>query len=479
MARSSESFDGPRAPRRPSPAWLAAMATLLGRGLFAAWAWGKFPPVADGRYYAVLADRLARGLGSTWQWPDGAVTFAAHYPVGLPALLAFFERWLGSNPTVVLVPSVMLGVLGAGAIADAAARFASPRTALAAGVAFGLHPALVSYLPAVMTEGITASFIAIAMALALRCSDADRPVGPRVFESVLLGVAIGAATYVRPQSISLLAMAPIVMVAQARSRGAGRSKTAASAGVLALSAIVALGAVAPWTARNCEKMGRCALVSVNGGWNLLIGTDPSARGTWAPLEVPPACRSVFDEAEKDACFGHAARETIARAPAAWLALVPSKWAATFDYLGAGPWYLHDSAPGHFGERAKWAWGAAEVVVHRSLLALGLFAATARRGGWRFVFTALALLPAGWVATLALCVVALAEGLRSRSSVRVSEDAVAGWSGAMAASGLVVATTALVHATFFGAGRYGLVVVPAIVLLAAGNGLRRADPAKPF
>ena len=38
--------------------------------------------------------------------------------------------------------------------------------ALAAGLAFALHPALVSYTPALMTEGITASLLAIVLYLA-------------------------------------------------------------------------------------------------------------------------------------------------------------------------------------------------------------------------------------------------------------------------------------------------------------------------
>ena len=54
-----------------------------------AWASGRVSrPSEDGHYYDVLARRLASGDGYTWLWPDGAVTYAAHYPVGYPALLA-------------------------------------------------------------------------------------------------------------------------------------------------------------------------------------------------------------------------------------------------------------------------------------------------------------------------------------------------------------------------------------------------------
>src|SRR5256885_7855973 len=38
-------------------------------------------------FYHAVATRIARGAGYTWAWPDGVVTYAAHYPVGYPALL--------------------------------------------------------------------------------------------------------------------------------------------------------------------------------------------------------------------------------------------------------------------------------------------------------------------------------------------------------------------------------------------------------
>ena len=50
------------------------------------WAAGAIPPAADGEYYHRLATRIASGQGYTWLWPDGVVTYAAHYPVGYPAL---------------------------------------------------------------------------------------------------------------------------------------------------------------------------------------------------------------------------------------------------------------------------------------------------------------------------------------------------------------------------------------------------------
>ena len=76
-------------PRRARPGdglWVFGAALVL-RAFVAAYGAGRFPPADDGGFYHVVAQRIALGLGYTWLWPDGAVTYAAHYPVGYPALL--------------------------------------------------------------------------------------------------------------------------------------------------------------------------------------------------------------------------------------------------------------------------------------------------------------------------------------------------------------------------------------------------------
>jgi hypothetical protein len=460
-----------------TPQWVAFVVTSLVRSIVAWWAWGRFPPVADGAYYAAIAERIADGHGSTWLWPDGAVTYAAHYPVGLPALIAALEVSLTRDPSVVSVAGVLLGAVGAAAVADAATRFTTARRALSAGVVFGVHPAMLTYVPAVMTEGLVASLLAITLGLALRSCDREGRTAERAFALLATGAVIGAATYLRPQCLTWLALAPMgAWVVRARgSTQASEARRVLVSGLVPM--LVAATLVAPWTLRNCEKMNRCALVSVNGGWNLLIGTNPAARGTWAPLEVPVGCREVFDEAAKDECFGREAREIIASEPTRWVGLLPAKWAATFDYLGAGPAYLHSSSPRDFGVSAKWAWGALETVVHRVVLALSLLAVRPRSWGRRGALLGLAaFLPAGWIATLGFSLLALAVPIRCTAEPGLERVR----AGALAMAGAVVLSTALVHGVFFGAGRYGLVVVPALCLAAvAGNGARLGLPTKAF
>lgn len=444
---------------------LAVFAVALGVRLgVVAWAHTRFPAVEDGRYFDVLARRLAGGQGYTWLWPDGAVTYAAHYPVGYPAMLAAAYAIFGASGGVAMCVNALVGASSA----FAAHRLVDgPDVArwrpAAAGLAVALHPALVPYTAAVMTEGVTAALLVIAAALASAALRSQRAWA----WIAAAGIAMGLATLVRPQSIAL---APVLGALAAPSPGVrGR----AIAALVATAA--ALACVAPWTARNCVRMHRCALVSVNGGWNLLIGAEPRS-GAWEPLDVPAECAGVWDEAEKDSCFGRAAERTIAASPGAWAARVPRKLAATFDYFGAAPWYLHASNAAALDPRDKVRLGAVETVAARIFL-LGALVACARSTGGRRRLARALVAAVGAVAALftvhawvGYVAIVACVALLGRSAWRA--PLAVSWCAA------VVAATAVVHAVFFGAGRYGLVVAPMVAIVAASAAFRSrdADPA---
>ena len=431
--------------------WVVFALALAARAAAVFWAHGRFPPTADGSYYHVLAQRLAEGQGYTWAWPDGAVTFAAHYPVGYPAALALTYTLVGASPTAAMALNASLGAVGCLAVQRILAVHGGRRAALVGGLLAALHPGLIAYTPALMTEGIAAALLACGgWAVASgRARWAHSRTTVRWLLPLAVGALLGLTALVRPQCLLLAPLFGALVVPR------GRWRELLLAALLA--AVAALGVCSPWTARNCVRMNRCALVSVNGGWNLLIGTDPRGRGGWAPLDVPPACRQVFDEAEKDRCFQQAALERIVAAPAAWLSLVPAKLSVTLDYAGAGGWYLHESNGEAFGGRAKVVLGTVETLTQRLVLLLALLAvwpggpSRKRRRArlLRFGLLVAGLVSALWLsATVAyLALVGLALWRRP------------GLSGARPIVGTAVATVAsllLVHAVFFGAGRYQLV-----------------------
>ncbi len=443
------------------PAWGALVTftvALAARLAVVDWAGSRFPPTADGTYYQTIAERISRGLGYTWLWPDGAVTYAAHFPVGYPALVGAVYAVTGPRPVAAMALNAVLGALAALAAYLLAARAAGPRLALASGLAVALHPGLVAYTPALMTEGVTAALVTVAAAVTAWARDRRPGVAP----AIAIGLVVGVATLVRPQSLVLAPVFGLLAVAfpsPDRPQGGARIGPAKAAAVATLTALLVC---APWTARNCARMNNCALVSVNGGWNLLIGADAESTGAWSPIKVPAACTEVFDEAQKDVCFGREARRYVREHPGAWLALLPKKLAATFDYAGAAPWYLHDANPRAFPYADKEKLGGLETLYERVALLFCLGWAARRAhdegrptplalafiGGF-FVFSLHA-----WVAYAALLAAAL---LRGRSL----------WTGPVLASGAVavVAATMATHAVFFGAGRYSLVVFPLITALA--------------
>jgi hypothetical protein len=457
--------DAPLAGRRN--AFLVLAVALVARLSVVAWAHARFPPTDDGTYYDTLARRLAAGAGYTWLWPDGAVTFAAHYPVGYPAMLAVAYRLFGPSGTVGMVVNALIGAAAAVAsyrlVDDASEPWRGPAATwrpVAAGLVVALHPALVPYTAAIMTEGVTAAILVVAAALGARARAASAPASASAAASrswpwlVAAGTTMGLATLVRPQS---LVLAPVLGALTVGPGAVARVRLARAAVVTAL----AVACVAPWTARNCARMHRCALVSVNGGWNLLIGVQ-TQTGAYERLDVPAPCATVWDEGAKDACFEEAAHEAIAAAPLSWLARVPAKLAATFDYFGAAPWYLHDSNAAVFDGDAKLRLGAVETVVCRLLL-LGALVACGRRDGPRALARKLVALGGaagavtvhGWLGYVAVVACVAMLGRRAWAEAPL----VVPWTAA------AVAATAAVHAVFFGAGRYGLVVVPLVATIA--------------
>jgi len=214
------------------------------------------------------------------------------------------------------------------------------------------------------------------------------------------------------------------------------------------------------------------LVSANAGWNLLIGTSSRGNGAWVAVDeagIPVQCRTVFDEAQKDVCFGDGALERIRVHPEAWLALMPKKLERTFDDVGTPGWYLHSSNWRQFPENAKNALGATEVLVQRVVMLLAFVAIfrTPARRPWltRGLAAAGALCmfaPVAWIGVI-LFVLATAS---LRLAVLNHPPLL------LASAGL--AATAVIHACFFGGARYAIVTMPWTIAL-VGCAFRKRQP----
>lgn len=472
--------DAARRAARRQAAWLFGGALAL-RLLVVAFAASRFPPADDGSFYHVVAQRIARGLGYTWAWPDGAVTYAAHYPVGYPGLLGAAYAVLGASPTSAMLVNALFGALLVVAVHACALRFTSLSRARWAALFVALEPTLVLYTAALMTEAVAAAVTLLLAAYALWA----RERGGALWR-LPLGLGGAALLLIRPQLLPWLPMLGAVAVAVPDGAAPMRALLARLRGgaeVLVVSVLLCL----PWTLRNCQKMDGCVFVSANGGWNLLIGTLPEGDGTFAPIagpSVPPECRNVFGEAGKDRCFGHAGVGRIEQDPIGWLRLAPRKLAQLFNHSAIASSYLATSNPSLVTDPLRHRIATVETLAGRLLLlgaCFGLWRSApgsdgartrARRGslgqGLAALAGAFALSPWGYVAQLCL-LARLAVELPGPGRRPLP----------FLAAGLL-GLCVLTHIVFFGAARYALVWLPWLPLLMVlpsgppARATRRAD-----
>lgn len=435
-------------------------------------------PVWDGFYYDLGARRIAAGLGYSEDLiitgPGGVErTFWhawAHYPVGYSGFLALFYKLLGEGSMVAAMANALTGAALAAIVHQLAFRaFKSQTRALLAGVLVALHPGLVLYSGALMTEPLAAALMLFAVLMALE---------EKLGAWIVAGVSLGLATLVRPNAIL---MAPLLGLVVIRERAFGAVLRGLGRGVVV--GAIALATVAPWTYRNCKVMDACAFVSTNGGWNLVIGSAPGATGKFEFLvgNIPkggPAC-DEGGQVEQDRCWSRYGVSIIKRDFGRWLSLVPAKLHYTLDAEWFPINYLREARPDLVSARAHIVIGKALtamlhlLVVAAALGTLGWSRPTrTRRSTYALQFAlflgVLALAtrcldpraPSVWPLGVVACLLPFVP-LPGSPRRTAAELAVAG----------VILTTLITHAIFFGEDRYHLVATPAFAILAAGIGRR--------
>ncbi len=349
-------------------------------------------PRWDGFFYHRYAERLAAGLGYT---DLGTHRPTAFYPVGYPFALSLPLR-LGLGPFAAVVAlNLIASLVATTAVVVAAARHPDPRVATRAALAAALYPGLALWSCAAMSESLTAALLVTALALVTTPS-------VRIRSLLAAGALLGLAALVRPPS--LLALAAVAVAAPS-----GRRLRA-----LALASLAAACVVAPWAARNARALDAPALVSTNGGSNLLIGTLDGALGGYR--RPAATCAHLHGEVERDRCFGATARRRIADAPVRWGVLGVEKLARTFAWEHDPARYLRDE----------------KTPLRRDARAIVL----------------ITLCTAAWWALLA----------RAWRAARRDDPT----SRAVVVTAAAIAAT---HFVFLGADRYHLVLVPTLLLLA--------------
>jgi len=432
-------------------------------------------PVWDGHYYDFGARRIASGFGYADEVMRGGQLVWhpwCHYPVGYSGYLAAFYKIFGPTAGAAHAANALAGALLAVVTFLLAREALSPLRAKLAGALVALHPGLVLYGALVMTEPLSALLVLASFWVTLRLT---RTRGPRA--GVVLGaLVLGIAALVRPQA---LLCAPFLALAAGIRAPRAPRRWLAFVAYAALACVVALVPVLPWTARNCRVMDGCALVSTNAGWNLAIGAFPRATGRFETLRSDDGCREVTGQVQQDRCWFAYGVGHIRRDPWRWLRLVPAKLAFTFDHESFAVEYLREARPRAWPEERRVRMRGIVTTVHRVLVcaaALGFVAfaiprARAPRGGSLLgalvqlavmagvAFVAYAGFTAGtptfWPLVIIACVLPCVP-LPGRPAMHPG----------LALPLVLLATTALAHAVFFGEDRYHVVATPALAVLAA-------------
>lgn len=430
--------------------------------VYVALAWAA-EPVWDGHYYDFGARRIAQGRGYSDDLSHaGHLVWHpwCHYPVGYSAFLALFYRAFGPSPGVAAMADALTGAALAIATWGLARHALSERRAAAAGIAVALYPGLILYAGLEMTEPLAALLTLLAFWLAVRDRHPAR--------GLVLGAAmLGASALVRPQA---LLCAPFLALVLPKKASASRAQRLRRLGLGSLAACaVALLPVLPWTIRNCRVMDGCALVSTNGGWNLAIGSFPRATGRFETLRSSDGCREVTGQVQQDRCWFSYGLSQIRDHTSHWLGLIPAKLAYTFDHESFAVEYLHEARPSSWPEPRREAARELTTLAERMLVcaaALGVVgfrlrgAGSTVQGALAFVWALLVYIaclhePAFWPLVLFACAV---PWLPFRGAPP--------WPPALLLGVALLATTALMHAVFFGEDRYHMVATPVFCILAA-------------
>jgi hypothetical protein len=326
--------------------WLLAWA-LFGLALrlaFALFYWVGQPLTHDEREYLALGRSVARGEGFTYPAdepsPGTGQQFgrAPGYPLFLAAL-GITER-SDHVPRRVQVAQCVLGAVAIWLIGSIAGRAAGPRAAVTAAAIAAVYPPLVWISSYALSETLY-SVVALSAARVLQGGERRPDTGSQTWHPIPAAVAgglLGAAILTRPGMVFFLPVWGAWMVAKR------------SYGPAAVTLVVALLCVVPWTIRNHRVYGRWIAVASEGGITFWTGNHPLAVGDGdlaanLPLKQAElafrAAHPGLTPEQMEPFYYRDALAWIRREPGAWAVLVARK--AFYTAVPIGPSYaLHST-----------------------------------------------------------------------------------------------------------------------------------------
>jgi 4-amino-4-deoxy-L-arabinose transferase-like glycosyltransferase len=271
--------------------WLI-VATLL---LRIAWAFlVPVVPISDSHAYDVFAQNIAQGNG--YGWRQGEPT--AYWPVGTSLIYAILYFIFGHHYLPIVILNLVLSGFIVWACMYLAETWFDRKAAIATGLLFALLPSQIQFTTVLASELIFNALVLLALVFWFNF---------RLMlwqKAIFAGIALAAASYVRPTAMLLVILLLFIHWLQQR-----QPLLTLKAGVIMVTLLILL--IAPWSIRNTTVFGQFVTISTNGGANLWMGNNPNSTGGY--MELPEAVAGM-NEAVRDTYLKQQAIAYIKEAP---------------------------------------------------------------------------------------------------------------------------------------------------------------------
>jgi hypothetical protein len=295
--------------------WTRSEWSILAIALVMRILWGvaiPLVPTSDSRAYDKLARNLAAGYGYGFE-PGHP---SAYWPVGTSAVCSLLYRVFGLVSWPIVVMNILAGLAIVALTMRLSARWYGPLAGRLSGLLLAFWPGQIEFTTILASELWFNACYLIWLWIVTR----EKP--DWGLRSLIGGLALAAASYIRPVSLLLPVVLAFVRIVGNRD-GDWRSRSGLMrlVGETSLTVGVMLLAILPWSIRNQEAFGKFVLISTNGGPNLWMGNNPKTTGSYMPL--PPEVESM-DEISREAWLKQEALAYIRAKPVAFLSRTASK-----------------------------------------------------------------------------------------------------------------------------------------------------------
>lgn len=279
---------------------------------------------SDAEWYFGRAQGIASGLGYS---ESGYPT--AFWPVGYPGFLGVLFFLFGKHEAVGQIANLILSSFSFYlTLLLTRQLFKSERIARLSVLLITLYPNNAAYVPMLMTE-VYFTFLVL--------------LGAYIFISrkgwfwyVLAGLIFGLACLTKPQVLFLPGLIALLKLLDLNLRQSRYQIISATVVLYFAMSLILI----PWAWRNTTVFGETVLLSTNGGYTLLTGNNPSARGDYTendPL-VNERKFSVKDQVASDRRAKALAMQWIKDNPAQFIKLIPMKIFRLWAPDGEAEWF---------------------------------------------------------------------------------------------------------------------------------------------